>query len=110
MEERITGVMIYYYFVCKRKKYRKRLMQLNEERSSMKELFNNKLAEIQRLHELIGQCEGDKAKIYVLDKQLKTVYAERDNLLDKLIHSLPVFKSLILMIERNKDEKGSKES
>ena len=82
------------YFVCKRKKYRKRLMQLNEERSSMKELFNNKLAEIQRLHELIGQCEGDKAKIYVLDK---------------LIHSLPVFKSLILMIERNKDEKGSKE-
>ena len=97
------------YFVCKRKKYRKRLMQLNEERSSMKELFNNKLAEIQRLHELIGQCEGDKAKIYVLDKQLKTVYAERDNLLDKLIHSLPVFKSLILMIERNKDEKGSKE-
>ena len=84
-------------------------MQLNEERSSMKELFNNKLAEIQRLHELIGQCEGDKAKIYVLDKQLKTVYAERDNLLDKLIHSLPVFKSLILMIERNKDEKGSKE-
>lgn len=97
------------YFVCKRKKYRKRLMQLNEERSSMKELFNNKLAEIQRLHELIGQCEGDKAKIYVLDKQLKTVYAERDNLLDKLIHSLPVFKSLILMIEKNKNQKGSKE-
>lgn len=97
------------YFVCKRQKYRKRLMQLNEERSSMKELFNNKLAEIQRLHELIGQCEGDKAKIYVLDKQLKTVYAERDNLLDKLIHALPVFKSLILMIEKNKNQKGSKE-
>lgn len=97
------------YFVYKRQKYHKRLMQLNEERSSMKELFNNKLAEIQRLHELIGQCEGDKAKIYVLDRQLKTVYAERDNLLDKLIHALPVFKSLTLMIERNKDEKGSKE-
>lgn len=97
------------YFVCKRQKYHKRLMQLNEERSSMKELFNNKLAEIQRLHELIGQCEGDKAKIYVLDRQLKTVYAERDNLLDKLIHALPVFKSLTLMIERNKDEKRSKE-
>lgn len=97
------------YFVYKRQKYRKRLIQLNEERSSMKELFNNKLVEIQRLHELIGQCEGDKAKIYVLDRQLKTVYAERDNLLDKLIHALPVFKSLTLMIERNKDEKGSKE-
>ncbi len=97
------------YFVYKRQKYHKRLMLLNEERSSMKELFNNKLAEIQRLHELIGQCEGDKAKIYVLDRQLKTVYAERDNLLDKLIHALPVFKSLTLMIERNKDEKGSKE-
>lgn len=97
------------YFVYKRQKYHKRLMQLNEERSSMKELFNNKLAEIQRLHELIGQCEGDKAKIYVLDRQLKTVYAERDNLLDKLIHALPVFKSLTLMIERNKDEKRSKE-
>lgn len=97
------------YFVYKQQKYHKRLMQLNEERSSMKELFNNKLAEIQRLHELIGQCEGDKAKIYVLDKQLKTVYAERDNLLDKLIHALPVFKSLTLMIERSKDEKGSKE-
>lgn len=97
------------YFVCKRKKYHKRLIQLDEERSSMKELFNNKLVEIQRLHELIGQCEGDKAKIYVLDRQLKTVYAERDNLLDKLIHALPVFKSLTLMIERNKDEKGSKE-
>lgn len=97
------------YFVCKRQKYRKRLMQLNEEQSSMKELFNNKLAEIQRLHELIEQCEGDKAKIYVLDRQLKTVYAERDNLLDKLIHALPVFKSLTLMIKRNKDQKGSKE-
>lgn len=97
------------YFVCKRQKYHKRLIQLDEERSSMKELFNNKLVEIQRLHELIGQCEGDKAKIYVLDRQLKTVYAERDNLLDKLIHALPVFKSLTLMIERNKDEKGSKE-
>lgn len=97
------------YFVYKRQKYHKRLMQLNEERSSMKELFNNKLAEIQRLHELIGQCEGDKAKIYVLDRQLKTVYAEKDNLLDKLIHALPVFKSLTLMIERNKDEKRSKE-
>lgn len=97
------------YFVYKRQKYHKRLMQLDEERSSMKELFNNKLAEIQRLHELIGQCEGDKAKIYVLDRQLKTVYAERDNLLDKLIRALPVFKSLTLMIERNKDEKGSKE-
>ena len=97
------------YFVYKRQKYHKRLMQLNEEQSSMKELFNNKLAEIQRLHELIGQCEGDKAKIYVLDRQLKTVYTERDNLLDKLIHALPVFKSLTLMIERNKDKKGSKE-
>lgn len=97
------------YFMYRHKCFQSQLLAQVEKRFlSEKEQLNRKEMIIQELQKVIAECEGDRAKVLLLKKQLDDTYMERDKLFNQLLHALPVFQKLTLLLDQNSELEISK--
>ncbi|WP_227096902.1 tetratricopeptide repeat protein [Bacteroides salyersiae] len=105
----IIGSGFFVYFTYRYKQSRSQLLTQFEKRFlNEKEQLNRKETTIQELQKVITECEGDHAKVLLLKKQLDDVYVERDKLFNQLLHALPIFQKLVLLLEKNRELEISK--
>ena len=98
-------ILLYRYL-----KARKKALQYINEMEQIKKGFNEKTNEIQRLHNLLIECEDDKVEMLYLKKQIETVMADRNSYFSHILPGLSSYRKLQDLISHSDKLKLSEEN